>query len=143
MKQSDFYQKLRDRVHAWAVREGKDSAALRYVLMAPDFFHLLCKLLLDSRVPGREKAKIGAAVAYFISPVDVIPEGLVGPAGYIDDLALAAYVLNSLLNCVDPEVLKEHWAGDGDVLKNIKEILKVADGLIGSGMWKRIKGILK
>jgi uncharacterized membrane protein YkvA (DUF1232 family) len=111
--------------------------------MAPDFFHLLCKLLFDPRVPGREKAKVGAAVAYFISPVDVIPEGLVGPAGYIDDVALAAYVLNSILNSVDPEVLNEHWAGDGDVLKNVQEILKVADGLVGSGMWKRIKGLLK
>jgi hypothetical protein len=44
---------------------------------------------------------------------------------------------------VDPAVLNEHWAGDGDVLKNVQEILKVADGLVGSGMWKRIKGLLK
>ncbi len=42
-----------------------------------------------------------------------------------------------------PEILEEHWAGDGDVLKNIQEILKVADNLIGSGMWKRIRHILK
>ena len=58
------------------------------------------------------KQKVGAAIAYFISPVDLIPEGLVGPAGYIDDVALAAYVLNSILNSVGPEVLEDHWAGD-------------------------------
>jgi len=143
MDKNDFYQRLRERVNTWAAREGKDSTVLRYVLMAPDFFHLLCKLLLDPRVPGREKAKIGAAVAYFISPLDVIPEALVGPAGYVDDVALAAYVLNSIVNSVDPGVLNEHWAGEGDVLNQVREILKVADGLIGSGMWKRIKGLLK
>lgn len=143
MDKNDFYQRLRERVNTWAAREGKDSTVLRYVLMAPDFFHLLCKLLLDHRVPGGEKAKIGAAVVYFISPLDVIPEGLIGPAGYVDDIALAAYVLNSIVKSVDPEVLKEHWAGDGDVLKNVREILNVADELVGSGMWKRIKGFLK
>ena len=73
----------------------------------------------------------------------MIPEGLVGPAGYVDDVALAAYVLHSLVNSVDPAVLKEHWAGDGDVLKTVQTILKAADGLVGSGMWKRIKGVLK
>lgn len=143
MNKSDFYQRLRERVNTWAAREGKDSTVLKYVLMAPDFFHLLCKLLLDPRVSGREKAKIGGAVAYFISPLDVIPEGLVGPAGYVDDVALAAYVLNSIVTSVDPAVLNEHWAGEGDVLKTVQEILKIADGLVGSGMWKRIKGLLK
>ena len=143
MNKEDFYQKLRKRVQEWAVREGKDSKALKYVLLAPDFFHLLCKLMFDPRIPGAEKAKIGGAIAYFISPVDLIPEGLVGPVGYVDDVALAAYVLNSIINSVGPEVLEEHWAGDGDVLKNIQEILRVADDLIGSGMWKKVKKLLK
>ena len=143
MKRDDFYQKLRVRVKDWASREGKDSTVLKYVLIAPDFFHLLCKLMFDSRVPGREKKKVAAAIAYFISPVDFIPEGLVGPAGYIDDVALAAYVLNSILNSVGPEVLEEHWAGDSDVLSTIQEVVGVADRLVGSGMWKRIKGLIK
>ena len=142
-KRQDFYQKLRERVRAWAAREGRNSAMLKYVLLAPDFFHLLCKLILDPRVPSREKTKVGAAIAYFISPLDAIPEGLVGPAGYVDDVALAAFVLNSVLNSVGPEVLEEHWAGDGDVLKSIREVVGIADNLVGSGMWKRIKRLLR
>jgi len=143
MERDDFYQKLRVRVKDWASREGKDSRVFKYVLIAPDFFHLLCKLMFDPRVPGREKKKVAAAIAYFISPVDLIPEGLVGPAGYIDDVALAAYVLNSVLNSVGPEVLEDHWAGDSDVLSTIQEVVGVADRLVGSGMWKRIKGLIK
>ena len=143
MKRDDFYQKLRVRVKDWASREGKNSRVFKYVLIAPDFFHLLCKLMFDPRVPGREKKKVAAAIAYFISPVDLIPEGLVGPAGYIDDVALAAYVLNSILKSVGPEVLEDHWAGDSDVLSSIHEVVSMADRLVGSGMWKRIKGLIK
>ena len=143
MDKNDFYQKMRIRVKDWASREGKNSTVFKYLLIAPDFFHLLCKLMRDSRVPGREKKKVAAAIAYFISPVDLIPEGLVGPAGYIDDVALAAYVLNSILNSVGPEVLEDHWAGDRDVLSSIHEVVNLADRLVGSGMWKRIKGLIK
>ena len=66
-----------------------------------------------------------------------------GPVGYIDDVALAAYVLNSILNSVGPEVLEDHWAGDSDVLSTIHEVVSVADKLVGSGMWERIKGLIK
>jgi uncharacterized membrane protein YkvA (DUF1232 family) len=143
MQKEDFYQRLRNRIKDWSTREGKDDKALKYILMAPDFFHLLCKLMFDPRIPGVEKAKIGGAIAYFISPIDLVPEGLIGPAGYIDDVALAAYVLHSILNSVDPKILEEHWAGNGDVLKNIQEILRVADEFIGSGMWNKIKRLIK
>jgi len=143
MEQTDFYQKLRKRLKEWAAGTGKDSTALKYVLLAPDFFHLLCKILLDPRVPGREKAKVGGAIAYFMSPLDVVPEGLFGPAGYVDDVALAAYVLNSVLESAGPEVLREHWAGDGDVLEQIRSVIKAADKLLGSGAWRKIKRLLK
>jgi uncharacterized membrane protein YkvA (DUF1232 family) len=143
MENKDFYQKLRKRLNAWAAGAGKDNKALEYILLAPDFFHLLCKILLDPRVPSREKAKVGGAIAYFMSPLDVVPEGLFGPAGYVDDVALAAFVLNSVLESAGPEVLREHWAGNGDVLDQIRSVIKVADQLLGSGAWKKIKHLLK
>jgi uncharacterized membrane protein YkvA (DUF1232 family) len=143
MGKKDFYQKLRMRLKEWAAGTGKDSTALKYVLLAPDFFHLLCKVLLDRRVPAREKAKVGGAIAYFMSPLDVVPEGLFGPAGYVDDVALAAYVLNSVLESAGPEVLREHWAGDGDVLEHVRSVIKAADKLLGSGAWSKIKRLIK
>ena len=143
MEKKDFYQKLRIRLKEWAAGTGKDSTALKYVLLAPDFFHLLCKVLLDRRVPAREKAKVGGAIAYFMSPLDVVPEGLLGPAGYVDDVALAAYVLNSVLESAGSEVLREHWAGDGDVLEHVRSVIKAADKLLGSGAWSKIKRLIK
>jgi uncharacterized membrane protein YkvA (DUF1232 family) len=143
MEKRDFYQKLRISLEAWAKGSGKNNKTLRYILLAPDFFHLLCKILLDPRVSRTQKAKVGGAIAYFMSPLDVMPEGIVGPAGYLDDVALAAYVLNDILESAGPEVLREHWAGDGDVLEQIRSVIRVADQLVGSGVWRNIKRFLK
>lgn len=33
------------------------------------------------------------ALLYIISPIDLLPEGLIGPGGYADDAMLLAYLL--------------------------------------------------
>lgn len=137
-EQGDFYQDLRRKIRDWLEQGGKNTKWAEYIMAVPDFFHLLCKLTIDKDVPVREKAKLAAAIAYFVSPIDLIPEAIAGPAGYADDVALAAYVLNSIVNS-NPEVVKRHWAGERDVLELIQEILRVADEMVGSGLWTRLK----
>ena len=139
----DFYQHLRARLAAWMKGRGSRHKYAEYLLVAPDLFHLLCKLAVDKRVPVAEKAKLAAALAYFVSPMDLVPEGLIGPAGYADDVALAAYVLNSIVNTTSPAVVRAHWAGDGDVLDVIRRILEVADDMVGSGLWKSLRGFVE
>ena len=51
-------------------------------------------------------------------------------------IALAAFVLNSIVNSNRPDVVQRHWAGDGDVLVVIKQIIGVADKMVGSGLWE-------
>ena len=138
----DYYQKLRSKIHAWVDSdENKEHRWAEYLLFAPDLFHLLCKLSVDPDVSASDKTKLVAAIAYFISPVDLIPEAIVGPAGYVDDIALAAYVLNGLINRTDPEIVRKHWAGDEDVLEVIQKIIGVADRMVGSGIWKKLRGL--
>lgn len=112
------------------------------LLLAPDFFHLMVKLSLDKRVPQEKKVKLVAAILYFISPLDFLPEMIFGPIGYMDDLALAAYVLNDFINGGDLDILYEHWAGESDILASIQNVLTVADHYLGKGLWQRIKGTL-
>jgi len=140
---SDFYQQLRTRLSGWMKAKGSKHQYAEYVLLAPDLFHLLCKLSVDKRVPVAEKARLAAAIAYFVSPVDLIPEAVVGPIGYVDDVALAAYVLNSIVNTTSPAVVRAHWAGDGDVLVVIRRILEVADEMVGSGLWKTLQRVAR
>lgn len=136
----DFYQNFRNRMKHWLkTKEGSSYKWADYLMVAPDLLHLLCKLSFDKDVPVKERAKLATALAYFISPIDLVPEALIGVIGYTDDIVLAAYVLNSIINKTSAESIKKHWAGDVDVLHVIQEILRVADEMIGSGLFKRLK----
>ncbi|MBN1540570.1 DUF1232 domain-containing protein [candidate division KSB1 bacterium] len=137
--QMDFYQKIRRSIRTWANTNGKNHRWSELLLTAPDLFHLLVRLSLDSRVPVKQRGKLLAAIAYFISPLDFIPEGLLGPIGFTDDIALAAYVLNALINQVDIDILREHWAGEEDVLQLIGRVLASADQLVGKGLWEKLR----
>ena len=137
--QVDFYQQMRESIRTWLNEKGAGFKFAEYLLAAPDLFHLLCRLAIDKDVPSNEKIKLIGAVVYFVTPFDFLPEAVGGPAGYMDDIVVAAVILNSLLNKVDAEIVKRHWAGDKDVLPLIQEILKVANELVGSGLLKRIK----
>lgn len=143
-QESDFYMKLREKMKKWlASKGGSTHKWAGYLMFAPDLFHLLCKLSIDQDVPPKEKAKLAGAIAYFISPIDLVPEAIFGPAGYVDDIALAAYVLNSVINNSSPDIVRKHWAGETDVLEVIQKILEVADKMVGSGLWSKLRGMFK
>jgi uncharacterized membrane protein YkvA (DUF1232 family) len=93
-------------------------------------------------VATSDKAKLAAAIAYFVSPVDLVPEALVGPLGYLDDIAVAAYVLHGMINHTEPEILRRHWAGDTDVLEVIKRILAAAERMLSSRVLGKLKRII-
>lgn len=143
MEHFDFYQQLRRKIDFWlSSDEGKRNKFADVVLLAPDLFHLLIKLTLDKNVPLKEKAILGIAVAYFLSPVDLIPEIITGPIGFLDDIALAAYALNRFIQSTDKEIVQKHWAGNGDILELIKKILDQADQMIGRGLWDKLKNLI-
>lgn len=141
-QEEDFYRNLRKKLRNWAkTEEGETNKWAEYLMVAPDLFHLMWKLSVDSRVPMGQKAKLVVAIAYFVSPVDLLPEGVLGPVGYLDDIAVAALALNSVVNETDRAIVDEYWAGDGDALETISEILRLADEMIGSGLWEKVKGM--
>ena len=140
----DFYRNLRMKIVNWIDTEtGKNNKWADYILLVPDFFYLLVKLSMDKAVSLDDKAKLALALAYFISPLDLMPEAFLGPIGYLDDLAIAAYVFNNIINHNSPEIIQKHWAGDGDILLLIKGVLAKADEMIGSGLWGKIKKAVK
>lgn len=137
--QNQYYHRLRRTVRIWA--GGEQSKANRYadyILASPDLFMLMVRLSRDDRVSRTNRAKMGGAVAYFVNPLDLVPELILGPAGLVDDVALAAYVLYDLLETTDPSVVREHWEGSGDILALIRQILAVADTMVGGTAWRRL-----
>jgi uncharacterized membrane protein YkvA (DUF1232 family) len=138
----DFYQALRTKVRTWLAGKGKAFTYADVLLVGPDLLHLLFKLSVDPRIPLTHKAQLAAAIAYFVSPFDLIPEGLIGPGGFLDDIALSAYVLHRVINAGHGSVAEEHWAGDGQLLHVLQRILEIADRALGTGLWNRLKRLV-
>lgn len=140
----DFYQRMRKDIREWLQsKAGKGYKWSEYLLLAPDLFHLLAKLAMDKEVPSGEKAKIAGALAYFISPIDLIPEAMFGPIGYLDDVALAAYVINSIMKNCDPSIVTRHWAGEQDVLTMVQQIVDVGADMLGNKLWEKLRNIVQ
>jgi len=77
----------------------------------------------------------------FLLRLGVVPEALVGPTGYFDDVAMAAYILHARVDSRQKDLTLDPWAGDKDLLSAIRGVLEVADSAIGFGLWRRLKGI--
>jgi|GEM_PF-1621828 len=58
--------------------------------------------LRDPKTPLKVRALIGAALAYFIMPFDLIPDWIVG-IGFTDDLAVVMMVLRKLAGSITEE----------------------------------------
>ena len=137
-KQRDFYQKLRTKINNY-ISAHPHSKYIKYLVAAPDLFHLMCKLLADRRVPFGNKVLVGAAVVYFISPLDLISDLLPG-IGLMDDIAIAVCVLNKLLKSVDKKIIDELWAGDEDLIEFFEDFLAFSDSDTGGKFLKKIVG---
>jgi uncharacterized membrane protein YkvA (DUF1232 family) len=136
----DFYRRLRERIRAWAPGAGgREKRWVSVVMLAPDVFHLLLRLLARPEVPAASKARLAAVVLYFVSPVDLLPEALVGLFGYADDVALSAWALFGMLNRVDESVLRQEWAGEGDVIAVLRSVMEKAEQMLGRKLWGRVR----
>lgn len=139
-----FYDRMRSRISDYlASRGNRAGKSADFLLFVPDIFILLWRLTTDARVAGREKILLGTAVAYYIFPLDLMPEAFVGPVGFLDDLVFGVYVLNKLLSDVDEQVLRDHWSGRGDVLDVIRRVLHAADNLVATDVLRQLKRLLK
>lgn len=139
----DFYQRFRGEMRTWLGTKGGKAHKLADLLCyAPDMLHLLCRLSLDPRIPVQHKARLGATIAYFVAPADAMPELMLGPSGFADDVALGALTVSSLLG-VQREIVEEHWAGDKDVVQVVQSMATVAEGVLGAGLWRTLRGKLR
>lgn len=141
---SRFYDRLRTTIGDFISRRGATLGRARdFLFLVPDVFILLWRLANDKRVTGKNKVLLGTGIAYYLFPLDVMPELFLGPLGFLDDLVFGAYILNKLLLDTDEEIVREHWSGSEDVLSMIRRVLGAADGLVSSDFANTIKKIVK
>ena len=139
-----FYDRLRERVVAAAEGRGGTlgPGAVRALLLVPDVFMLLVRLALDKSVPASARMLVGGALAYFVLPIDLIPEGIVGVGGYVDDLVLAAAVLAQAFSGELEPYARRHWSGSEDLRVVLRDIAYTAESLLGTKVYGRLKALL-
>jgi uncharacterized membrane protein YkvA (DUF1232 family) len=71
--------------------------------------------VLDTRVPRRDKWILAAVAIYLLSPIDLIPDAILG-LGQIDDLVVAVWGLRQLLRGAGASIVEDLWRGSDDGL---------------------------
>jgi uncharacterized membrane protein YkvA (DUF1232 family) len=135
--------RLYDRLRASVIepRPGLGSGIRDLLLLLPDMTVLLFRLARDARVPIGSKIVAGMAVAYVVSPIDLMPEILLGPLGLLDDLLIVGAALSRLLESVHPDIVRQHWSGQGDALDAIGRITEWTDNQVTNRIPAFFRGI--
>ncbi|HEX4947294.1 MAG TPA: DUF1232 domain-containing protein [Blastocatellia bacterium] len=107
------------------------------IYLIPNFLKLLFRLFKDGRVPAAEKAFLLGAIAYVITPIDLLPD-VIPFVGQVDDLYLVSLTLLRLLNRTPAEVIRQYWEGGGDIARIVSRIAQAATFILP----KRIANIL-
>ena len=139
-----FYDRLRKRVLATVEKRGGklSEGAVKALLLVPDVFILLVRLALDKRVPASTRAMIGGALAYFILPTDLLPEAILGGAGFLEDLVLAAAVLSQAFGGELEPYARRHWSGPEDLRVVLRDLTETAQSLLGFNLYERLRKLL-
>ncbi len=138
-------RRLYDRMRGRLVprRAAREPSGLRDVaFLLPDMTVLLMRLLRDDRVAVGDKAIALLGVGYVLSPVDVLPEFLLGPFGLVDDLLVVTATLSRVVNHVHPDVVRSHWPGQGDALEAIQRVSDWSERQLASRLPSLVRRIL-
>ena len=114
-------------------RASTRSAARSLIKEIPSLLKLLFRLMVDGRVPLKDKALFGLVAAYVISPLDLIPDFL-GLPGMVDDLYLIGLSLGRLIASAGEDILLEHWDGDPRTLGFFIEMVESFGGILPAGV---------
>jgi uncharacterized membrane protein YkvA (DUF1232 family) len=97
---------------------GRRTAAREIAAFLPNLIWLFRGLLRDPRVPRSSKLLLLFGVAWFASPIDLIPE-FIPIAGPLDDAIVAVLILRRVLRTAGREVLADHWRGSPETLERL------------------------
>ena len=136
------YDAVRERVARALARDDGRAGVAEVLLAVPDVLILLIRLTLDNEVPGKTRAVVGAALAYFLVPTDLWPEVIVGGLGYADDVVLATAVLAHSFGNNLEHYAARHWSGSGELREALGKITGSARRLLSSRLDRRLSRTL-
>lgn len=141
---NEFYERFEERINHWD--ENIDRYREQYALLralpiktilkllraGPTVLHLLISILNHEKVSKRTKRMVAAALGYFIFPLDMLPEAIIGPLGYLDDIVVGIILVDHLLNGEnerEKEIITGLWRGTSGELEALRTIVRGLDVL--------------
>src|SRR5689334_1897348 len=99
-------------------RRGAKRTVLHYIRQLPNFLRLLFGLITDPRVAMVDKLLVFGAIAYIVTPIDLIPD-FIPFIGEVDDVYLLVIALQRLISNAGRLVLLDHWGGEAADLADL------------------------
>ena len=100
----------------------------------PEMARTLVRLAADPSLPRAAKIALAAAVVYLASPIDLVPD-FIPLLGWVDDLMLAAVVVDGILSYVDRAVVLRYWPGTPAALERVARAAR----LLAAWVPRRVK----
>ena len=125
-------------------RRGAKRTVTHYIAQLPKYVRLLGGLIVDGRVSIWDKLLVAGAIAYIVSPIDLIPD-FIPFLGEVDDVYLLILALQRLMGNAGRRVLLDHWTGDPADLGelNLHQALSAAAFFLPLPLRRRLKGKLR
>jgi uncharacterized membrane protein YkvA (DUF1232 family) len=98
-------------------------------LALPNLVKLLARLVRDPRVPRRGRVLAAAALAYGVSPIDLVPD-FIPVVGWIDDVIVVAFAVDRLMATAGREVVEDLWDGSAGTLEMVRALMESAADLV-------------
>jgi uncharacterized membrane protein YkvA (DUF1232 family) len=109
------------------------------VRAVPDVARLLTRLFVDPLLPRSVKVALVAAALYLASPLDLLPD-LVPFVGYVDDVLLAAVLVDGVLGYVDRALVLKYWPGTPESLHRVARVARVLAAWVPRRLKRRVFG---
>ena len=129
-------------VHERSPRRGAKRTVIHYIRQLPNFLRLLYGLITDPRVALVDKLFVFGAIAYIITPIDLIPD-FIPFLGEVDDVYLLVLALQRLISNAGRTVLLDHWVGAVEDLSdlNLRGALSAAAFFLPRRIRRRLRVI--
>lgn len=109
------------------------------LLALPRLGRMLISLAADRDVPTAAKVVLAAVAVYVVSPIDIVPDFLPW-LGYLDDLLVAAVVVDGVLNFLERPVVLRYWPGSPASLDRVAAVASRLARWVPSRVKARIFG---
>lgn len=124
-------------------RPGREASVLGLLARLPDYARLLWGMMRDSRVSLLDRAFVVGALAYLVTPIDLLPD-VIPLLGQVDDLFLVVAAVGRLFDRASREVVLSHWGGAAEELDPavLRKLIYLASLVAPPGRRRRLRQLI-